>query len=118
MKRKKVMVIDDDEAILEVCKILLENEYDIETSTKGAVLLNKKRDYPDLILLDILLAGEDGIEIAKSLKRNEKTKKIPIVIFSAHSQGEEDAKKAGVNLFLQKPFEIEDLLAIVKHNIQ
>ena len=117
MKRKRIMVIDDDEAILEVCKILLEKDYDVETLTRGDKILKEKNEFPDLILLDILLSGEDGIEIANKLKKAEKTKKIPIIIFSAHSQGEKVAKAAGVNLFLQKPFEIETLLTLVRENV-
>ncbi|OGH09728.1 MAG: hypothetical protein A2152_03905 [Candidatus Levybacteria bacterium RBG_16_35_6] len=117
MKRKKVTVIDDDDAILEVCRILLEKDYDVETLTEGSIILDRKDDLPDLVLLDILLAGEDGIEIARKLKENKKTKNISIIVFSAHPKGQEEARAAGIELFLQKPFEIEDLLKIVKENI-
>lgn len=118
MNKKKVMIIDDDESILEVCKILLEKDYIVETSDKASSILNKAKDLPDLILLDILLGDEDGIEVAKKIKSKQKMKNIPIILFSAHSRGDSVAKTAGIKLFLQKPFDIDVLLKMVKNNIK
>jgi DNA-binding response OmpR family regulator len=68
---------------------------------------------PDLILLDVLLSGKDGRDIVKYLKQHEETKRIPVIIFSAHPGAEQTALEAGADDFMAKPFEIDDLLARV-----
>lgn len=116
---KKILVVDDDPAILEVIKIILEdNNYQVETSENGSVIQNfNSHRHPDLILLDVLLSGEDGRDIAKSLKQNKSTQKIPIVMISAHPTAYEGALKAGADDFISKPFDIDHLLKVVDKNI-
>ncbi len=113
---KKVLVAEDDQAILEVVKILLENEgFAIQTTDREEriyeILLE---DPPDLILLDIWLSGHDGGKIAKDLKSSDKTKHIPIIMMSANNQTEKITKDSGADGFLLKPFNIDDLLHIVR----
>lgn len=114
---KKILVVDDDLGIIEALKVALENEelYDITTTTKGEdvrELINKKR--PDLILLDVLLSGVDGRDICKELKRGDGTKKIPIIMISAHPTAERSARECGADEFIPKPFDIDTLLDTVK----
>lgn len=112
----KVFIIDDDDSILEAVKLALEMENHTTTVDRtGKNIIQKVTNYsPDVILLDILLSGQDGHEIAKDLKNNEATKKFPIIMMSAHPNAKETAKKAGANDFLPKPFDIDDLLNIVE----
>jgi len=113
----KILVVDDDPAILEVIQLILEdNNYDVETARSGRIFDDLKR-MPDLILLDILLSGEDGREIVKRLRRNDKTKKVPIVMISAHPSAGDTFHKIGANGFVSKPFDIDDLLNTVKDNL-
>jgi DNA-binding response OmpR family regulator len=113
---KKIMVIDDDPGILEAIKAILESEsYEVmATDRMDEVLEAKDGELPDLILLDLLLSGKDGREIAKALKSNEKTKNIPIVMLSAHPSAEDASKEGGADEFLAKPFDMDDLLKVVK----
>ncbi|HYK84617.1 MAG TPA: response regulator [Ktedonobacteraceae bacterium] len=112
MSRKKILVVDDEPDILEFLQVILEEEgYAVITTDKGEYVeaLNNG-GLPDLILLDMLLSGKDGREIVKQLKSQEKTKHIPVIMFSAHPSAEETARKAGADDFLAKPFEMDQLL--------
>jgi DNA-binding response OmpR family regulator len=117
--KKKILIAEDDRAIIEVVKIILENEgyIVIATDREEAIYEALKDNPPDLILLDIWLSGEDGGQIAKYLKGNEETKQIPIVIMSANNETEKITKDAGANDFLLKPFNIDDLLYVVKKHL-
>ncbi len=116
MNDKKVMIIDDDPGILEAIKAILESEnYQVIASDKADQLMElEKKDLPDLILLDLLLSGKDGREIAKSLKSNGTTKNIPIIMLSAHPSAEDASKEGGADGFLAKPFDMDELLQLVK----
>src|SRR5258708_20145820 len=84
--KKKILVIDDCEAILDVVKITLEMEgYEVSTNLTGACFQQIEHDPPDLILLDVLLSGEDGGEIGQRLKTEEQTRHIPGTPLSAHA---------------------------------
>ncbi|MBI2074307.1 MAG: response regulator [Candidatus Levybacteria bacterium] len=113
---KKILVVDDDLAILEVIKLILEEQgYKvIVTSDGGKVQQKINEDFPDLILLDFWLSGQDGRKIAKYLKTQETTRNIPIVMISANHEPEKIARDVDANDFLAKPFDIDDLVMIVK----
>lgn len=76
-----------------------------------------EHDLPDLILLDILLSGEDGREICQQLKSSARMKHIPVVLLSAHVKVHNAAERCGANAFLAKPFRMEELLEVVKKYI-
>lgn len=113
---KKVLIIDDDDAILDAIKLALEMEdYQVEISPTADNIEDKiKKSCPSVILLDILLSGNDGRNIAKRLKESEEFCKVPIVMMSAHPSAKIASKEAGADDFLPKPFDIDRLLNIVK----
>jgi CheY-like chemotaxis protein len=113
MATKKILAVDDEPDILEFLQVILEDEgYTIATADKGEYLETLHNGgLPDLILLDVLLSGKDGRDIARRLKSQDETKHIPIIMFSAHPGAEQTALAAGANDFIAKPFEIDDLLA-------
>ncbi len=119
-KKKKLLVVDDEEDILEFLKVILEDEGYIVVTTDKVDYLDKLHDdaLPDLILLDLLLSGKDGRDIVKYLKMNERTKHIPVIMFSAHPSAHETTKQAGADDFGAKPFEIDLLLDKVVHYLQ
>lgn len=116
--KKKVLVAEDDKAILEVVKIILQDGgYDVmgvETGEGITTLIAKEQ--PHLVLLDIWLAGHDGGTIARNLRQANETKTIPIIMVSANNETEKIAKEVGANDFLQKPFNIDELLAMVERH--
>jgi CheY-like chemotaxis protein len=113
---KKIWVIDDDESILEVVQIVLEGEgYNVQVSLNGESLQHLEDEYlPNLILLDVLLSGTDGSKICKGLKSSEKTKHIPVILLSAHSDTNKAASGSGADAFLAKPFDVDVLIEMVE----
>ena len=113
---KKVLIIDDDPTILEAIKLTLELEdYKTQTVSDCEKAIEISKTYiPDVILLDLLLSGNNGCSIAKELKEETETKNIPIIMISAHPNAKNMAKLAGADDFIAKPFDIDDLLNIVK----
>jgi DNA-binding response OmpR family regulator len=108
---KKILVADDDPGILEAIQLVLEDEgYEVVTTVDGETIYQMEKEYPDLLLLDIWMSGQDGSDICKFLKSRETTKDIPIIMISANKDTEEIAKKAGADDFITKPFEIEELI--------
>jgi CheY-like chemotaxis protein len=115
---QKILVVDDDESILEVVQIVLEGEgYQVQTCLNSECFQHFDSDQPDLILLDILLSGEDGRQICKQLKSDEKTAHIPIIMLSAHSDASKVADTSGADDFLEKPFDVDMLIEIVEKHL-
>ena len=109
---KRILIVDDEPDILEFLQVILEEEgYAVVTSDKGEFLEQLHNGgLPHLILLDMLLSGKDGREIVRSLKSQQETKSIPVIMFSAHPSAEATARQAGADDFLEKPFHIDVLL--------
>ncbi len=115
---KKILVVDDDVGVLEMVQIALEGEgYRVQTSLNGACFQHMHGDLPDLILLDILLSGEDGRELCRQLKNDEKTRHIPVILFSAHFSGRNTTPLSGADAFLPKPFHLVELRDLVKRHL-
>lgn len=110
---KKVLLIEDDFDIREIVKLILSEEgYEVSELDNGheidAELL---RSFPDIILLDVMLGDMDGREICADLKSAKSTTLIPIIIVSAtHKQQAMQEKGCLADDFLQKPFDISDLI--------
>ena len=115
----KILVAEDDAAIVEVMKIILEDaKYEIFTADSSKEIFSIiEEQNPNILLLDIWLSGENGGDIARMIRNDEKTKMLPIVMISANNEIEQIAKEVGAVGFLQKPFMIEDLLSIVKQHL-
>ncbi len=114
---KQVLIVDDDEAVLESMKLILEDEgYCVETAVDGSHMYKSiTNSLPQLIILDYRLPEKSGTLLAKELKKNDGTKHIPIVMVSSHDVAPL-AKEAGASDFFEKPFDIETLLDVVgKH---
>jgi two-component system alkaline phosphatase synthesis response regulator PhoP len=118
MPKKKILVVDDEEDILELLKYNLSREgYQVLCTTSGEKTLNLvKTGIPDLIVLDLMLPGMDGLEVARRLKDNPHTKNVPIVMLTA--KGEEADIVTGLELgaddYVTKPFSPRILLARVR----
>ncbi len=116
---KKVLVADDDPAILDSIKMMLELEdYEVNVTINGETIYKMEKDFPDLLLLDIWMSGEDGRDICKYLKNSPDTRHIPIIMISASRDIMQSARDAGADDFIAKPFEMQDLLAKVEKYIK
>ena len=120
IKKPRIFVCDDDPGILEVVKIILEeNNYDVITASTGKGIQKKLiKSKPNLLLLDLWMPGIEGTEITKILKRDAATKNIPVIIISALNDTKKITKDIGADGFLPKPFAISDLLTIIDKNLK
>lgn len=115
MTAKSVLVVDDEEDILELLEYNLTKEgYRVQRVTSGEKALDAARDHhPDMILLDLMLPGLNGLEVCKRLKGNSRTSHIPIVMLTA--KGEEADVVLGLELgaddYITKPFSPRVLIA-------
>ncbi len=116
---KKVLVIEDDKDIRDTIVYVLEEQgYDVTSSEDAKILKSLDELKPDLILLDNWLtewkSDASGQQISKQLKTDPATKHIPIVMISAVSNIQEIAEAAHADDFLKKPFNLNDIIAVVK----
>lgn len=118
MTKTNILVIEDEEDIRELVTYNLhrENFGVLEAGTGEEGLTMVERMTPDLILLDLMLPGKDGLEICRMLKRDERTQAIPVVMMTA--RGEESDIVTGLELgaedYIVKPFSPKVLAARVK----
>ncbi len=118
MARERILLIEDEPDIAEVLQYNLEKEgFDVETAHRGDTGLESlRRQAPDLILLDLMLPGVDGLELTRLLKRDAGTSRIPIVMLTA--RGEEVDRIVGLELgaddYISKPFSPREVVLRVK----
>ncbi len=112
---KKVMIIEDDEAISDILSIILTNEGYLVVSGKGNELMmtTSGLSLPDLFLIDRNLPGIDGIAICRTLKSDPATQHIPVVMISANHSFIKPAAAAGADACIPKPFSRQELLETV-----
>ncbi|MBI4029470.1 MAG: response regulator [Candidatus Blackburnbacteria bacterium] len=112
----RVLLVDDDDGILEAVTAVLEFEgYEVFVDNDPENITKKiSRINPDIIVLDLLLAGNKGDDVARDLKADQATSKIPIIMISAHPTAETLAKECGADAFLAKPFDIDELVNTIK----
>ena len=118
MAKETILVVDDEEDILELVRYNLSREgFHVIGETTGEGALKRCRsEMPDLVVLDLMLPGIDGLEVAKNLKGDERTRQIPIVMLTAK---EEEADvvtglELGADDYITKPFSPRILTARVK----
>jgi two-component system alkaline phosphatase synthesis response regulator PhoP len=116
--RKKILIIDDERDIVEFVDYNLRREqFETVAATDGLAALKSAREMqPDLILLDLMLPGIDGLEVCRQLKSTPETEHIPIIMLTA--KGEEADIVAGLEIgaddYVPKPFSMRLLLARIR----
>ncbi len=118
MTKEQILIVDDEEDILELVRFnLLKEGYQVICAATGEKAVEIARSgLPDLVVLDLMLPGMDGLEVAKFLKNDPKTQNIPIIMLTA--KGEESDVVTGLELgaddYVTKPFSPRILMARVK----
>src|SRR5262245_52002508 len=115
--RKKILLVDDSEVVLMLETLFLRSDYDIITAADGrAALARALAARPDLVILDVVMPGKNGLQLCRALRRAEATKSTPIVMLS--SQNGVSTRKAcylsGCTAFVSKPVDGPKLLAQVR----
>jgi DNA-binding response OmpR family regulator len=111
--RKKIIIIEDDPDVSRLTEFILRDDYDVISCEDGREGIEKvKEEKPDLILLDIYMAGLSGFEVCRALKEEPDTALIPIIILTAGAQKHEVSKgyASGADDYIIKPFEPEELI--------
>lgn len=111
----RVLIVDDDAVIRQMLEMALSFEgFEVATAEDGIEAVAKARDLrPDVVLLDVMMPLMDGLQVASTLRRDRRTRDIPIVMLTACA-GEEDVWsgwEAGAASYLTKPLEHEMLLS-------
>ena len=115
---RKILVVEDEAPIRDMlCFVLEQNGYQAVTAEDFDSAINALVEpYPDLVLLDWMLPGGSGIQIAKKMKQHELTRNIPIIMITA--RGEEEDKVRGLEVgaddYVTKPFSPKELMARIK----
>lgn len=117
MGPNKILVVDDEEILCEVLKLNLENEgYEVDTAESAEQALSMNLPRYDLILLDVMMGEISGIKLAKMMKKEPATAKIPIIFCTAKDT--EDDMILGLNLgaddYIVKPYTVRNVIARVK----
>ncbi len=113
-----IYIVEDDVSIREIETIALKNSnYMVQAFDRGAELYKKMEEIiPDLILLDVMLPGENGYDIVRKLRANHQTKRIPVIMVTAKTS-EMDMVKGlddGADDYIRKPFSVMELLSRVR----
>ncbi|MBA6253475.1 MULTISPECIES: phosphate regulon transcriptional regulator PhoB [unclassified Colwellia] len=115
---RQILVVEDEAPIREMITFVLEqNGFNaIEAEDYEQAKAKIIEPYPDLILLDWMLPGGTGVKLAKSLKQNEYTRAIPIIMLTARADEDDKVKgfDAGVDDYVTKPFSPKELIARIK----
>jgi DNA-binding response OmpR family regulator len=107
-----ILLFDDDIGLLDALKIALAFEgFDVTaTSISKELYPLIEKVKPDILILDVNLGNIDGRDVSRSLKKYQKTYNIPIILISAFKQNKKAISKAKADDFLEKPFEIDELI--------
>lgn len=121
--KKKILVVDDEPSMTRMLKRNLEStgQYEVRTENSGEVAVTAARDFhPDFILLDVMMPGVDGGEVAARLKEDKALANISVVFLTAIIKKEE-AAPTGSNIggceYIAKPVKLEDLVACIERHL-
>lgn len=118
MRDEKILVVEDDGDIREMLRVWFSKEgFPFSSASTGEEALSLiEKDCPDLIVLDLMLPGMDGLEVARRLKKDPKLNTIPIVMLTARTEESEilDGYDAGADDYVTKPFSPRVLAARVE----
>src|SRR4051812_22347633 len=115
---KKVLIVEDEHDLIRLIKYNLEKEgFRVSSVTDGSLVMAEiRREEPDLVMLDLMLPGMDGLEICRQVRRHDKYAGIPVLMLTARG-GEADrvvGLELGANDYVTKPFSMRELIARIR----
>jgi len=119
MEQKKILICDDDYGIVNMLELMLEDLDAQVISETNSTKVGERliQEQPDLLIVDLWMPVVTGDEIIKFIRQHDGLKHIFILCISASRNGEEVAMEAGADVFLGKPFDMDDLLDVVQQAI-
>jgi len=117
--KEKILVYDDDEEILFLCQAILSKfGYAVVTLARCENILNDiKSIQPDLILMDLWIPEIGGEKAIELVKKNESTKNIPVIVFSANADIREICEKVNADGYVEKPFNVSTFMETIERQI-
>lgn len=115
---KTILIVDDEKDILELLKYNLQKDgFSVTTSRNGTEAIAKADQKPDLIILDVMMPGLDGWEVARQLKKKQSTAAIPIIFLTAKSTEADEVLglELGADDYIVKPISIPKLMARIRN---
>lgn len=114
-EKKKILLVDDEPDLAQLVSLRLKAAgYEVQVAYDGQQAIDQvKKSRPDLVILDLMLPKIDGYKVCRLLKFDERTRTLPILIFTARAQVEDVtlATECGADAYLTKPFDAEALLS-------
>lgn len=121
MDKKKILVVDDEEDLLDFVTLRLEaNNYQAVVARDGEEALKFfAQEKPDLVLLDIIMPKLDGFKVCQALKKSPASAKIPVIMLTAKDRVNDIklAKESGADAYIVKPFDSSTLLVTIKDQL-
>jgi CheY-like chemotaxis protein len=118
-RNKKILMFEDDDYTAEFNQYLLtDRNYQVENRTKVDNVLEDIGGFePDIILMDLRIPSFGGDRATEIIKNNEKTRHIPVIMYSADIRIETIAEKVHADAFIKKPFDIDEFIDLIEHKI-
>ena len=111
----KVLIVDDDaDIVMMLVQVLQDEGYAVRAAVGEEALTLAVDDQPDVILLDIMMPGMDGVEVCRRLRANPRSARAPVIAMSASHRLRERASQMDVDGLLAKPFDLDELLANIE----
>lgn len=119
----RILVVDDDADMCSLVKFILENRgYEVEIVSSGEECLFRlsRGSCPDLILMDFIMPGRDGLRITGDIKSNPETKHIPVYLFTvvANEEWRRGFEESGADGYISKPFSVREFLSIIDNILE
>lgn len=120
-KGPRILIIEDNPEISELLAGIFDTEYQVQAEDNGREGIEKALNWlPDLIISDVMMPEQSGIEVLETLKNNLKTAHIPIILLTARAAQEEKIEgiERGADAYMAKPFKTQELLAVSRQLLQ
>jgi DNA-binding response OmpR family regulator len=121
-KKKKILLVDDEPNILKALEYLFEDEgFTVQTACDGhQALLKLQSFHPTVVVLDVMMPGMDGFEVAERIRNSEKFDDIQIIFLTAKTTTEDRRRGyiKGAEIYLTKPFDNDELVTTVNEMVE
>lgn len=114
---KTIYILEDETGIRDALQLLLSFEdYDVRSFSTVEAFNNRDTSaVPDLFILDVMMPDGSGTDVCNQLKNEPATSGIPVMIISAHTKAEQVTKACNADMFISKPFDIDDVLVKIEN---
>src|SRR4051812_4674345 len=111
---KRILIVEDDPDILYTMNFILKDAgYSVEAMSSGQPIIEENYETPDIYILDKRMPDMDGLDVCRHIRSQARSKHIPVIVISASPKFGPQALNAGANDFIEKPFRMATLIAMI-----